>query len=179
MKQYNCMLAGIVTCFTTLFFAPLIGCGTAQYPPDWPKLFPCKVTVTKSGAPLDGVQIFMTRTSNHGSWAVGGTTDSNGVAVIETSWSKAAQAGAPEGTFKVTLQKPLPPFVDPTPQSQLDTMDYEARKVHDEKMLAEATKRPTLIPEFLSRADQTPVEVQISNAGSNELSVEIDEYVKK
>ena len=104
----------------------LAGCGP-QFPADWPKTYPCTITVTQDGQPMEGVTLYLTRTENHGSWAVAGITNSSGVAVIETSWTHAASRGAPEGTFSVSASMPTPPYVQSISDDELNAMPYDRR----------------------------------------------------
>ena len=128
---------------------------------------------------MEGVDVFFTGAANQGSWSVMGRTNSQGDAVMETVWAKGADPGAPAGNFKVTLSKPLPPFIDPTPQATLDTMSYEDRYAHGEKIDAEAAKRKPLIPAELSDAETTPLKIEVKSGEPNEAAFEISQYVKE
>ncbi|MGL6196506.1 MAG: hypothetical protein ACRC2T_16955 [Thermoguttaceae bacterium] len=161
------ILLGIIICLT--------GCGS-KYPPDWPKTYPCQITVTKDGQPYEGVTIVLARTENHGSWAVSGITDSSGVAVIETSWTKASSKGAPEGTFQVTLSKSDPPAESSISREEYESIPYDQRAAF---MAAEAEKsrKNPLIPRALADPAKSEVEITVKSGETSTLAIEINEYL--
>ena len=152
----------------------LAGC-ESKFPPDWPKTYPCTITVTKGGQPLEGVTVLLTRTENHGSWAVSGLTDSSGVAVIETSWTKAAAKGAPEGTFTITANKAAPPAELSISQAELEAMPYDQRTAF---LAAEAEKnrKNPLIPQSLAAPGVSKVKIEVKPGTPAALSIEVDDY---
>ncbi|MDR3111184.1 MAG: hypothetical protein LBU65_16065 [Planctomycetaceae bacterium] len=159
--------------FTLLIAFAAIGCGK-NLPADWPKTYPCKITVTKGGVPLDGAMVTLTPTGGGGNYAIGGITDAQGVAVIQTSYTNYSEAGSPEGSFKVTITKSLPEFVDPTPQSKLDAMDYEERVKHVQKMDEEANKRPPIVPKSISDSSATTLTIDVKSDGKTEATFDVD-----
>ncbi|MCL2119385.1 MAG: hypothetical protein FWH27_13265, partial [Planctomycetaceae bacterium] len=81
----------------------LLGCG--QRPPKgMPPVYPCKITLTKDGNPFANVSVGLINNSMSGSLAVGGATNANGVAEINSSYgSTYSTKGAPAGEFQVIL----------------------------------------------------------------------------
>ena len=77
------------------------GCGGPQRPDGLPTLYPCELTITQSGNPLEGASVRLVRETGTNDWAITGRTDANGVVKIFTH----DFAGAPEGTFKVLVSK--------------------------------------------------------------------------
>ncbi|MDR0608910.1 MAG: hypothetical protein LBG58_02275 [Planctomycetaceae bacterium] len=153
-KNYNIILFALLI---SLFS----GCGK-KLPEGWPKVYPCTIKVTKGGTPLEGAMVILTpMTGSGGNWAIGATTDAQGVAVIHTSYTNFTEPGAPEGTFKVTINKSLPPLKDPMPPEELEKLDYMARQAHVAKLDAEAAKRPPIVPKKYSDMSQTPLKVEI------------------
>ena len=157
-----------------LVFICLAGCGS-KYPPDWPKTYPCTVTVTKGGQPYEGVSILMSRTENHGSWAVAGLTDASGVAVIETSWTKASVKGAPEGTFKVTASKAAPPAESSMSREEYEAMPYDKRTAVLAQEAAKSRNNP-LIPRSLADPGKTQLLFTVEPGKPAALTIEVDNY---
>jgi len=150
------------------------GCGQ-QLPPDWPKTYPCTITVTKDGEPLEGATVYLTRTENHGSWAVAGLTNASGVAEMETSWTHAATKGAPEGTFTVTLSKAEPPPELSIPQAELEAMPYDRRTAFVEAEMARARANP-LIPRALADPAVAKVQIEVVPGTPATLTIEVNDH---
>jgi len=161
----------------TVVLAFQAGCGQ-QYPSDWPKTYPCTITVTEGGVPVEGVSVLLSRTENHGSWAVSGLTNTGGVAEIETSWTHSAVKGAPEGTFIVMPSKAGPPFQPSISDADWAAMPYEKR---DAFMDAEKAKwlqnNPPLLPEKLAIATSSPIRIEVKpGTPTATLTIEINEH---
>ena len=152
----------------------LVGC-TSKYPPDWPKTYPCTITVTKGGEPYKDVTVLLARTANHGSWAVSGLTDSSGDAVIETSWTKASTKGAPEGTFTVTLSVATPPIEISIPQEQLEAMPYDRRTAFIEAETAKQRQK-SMLPPALADPARAKVQIEVQPGTPATLTIEVDDY---
>lgn len=164
--------------FILLLLPFVIGC-QSKFPANWPKIYPCKIQVVQNGVPIAGVDVTLIRVSDHGSWAVSGRTDQNGNAEIETSWTKAGQKGAPEGTFKVVLFKPLEPEVDSTPPERLEKMNYAQRKAHEDNLFEKSRKRKPALPPIFSDGATTPVQIEVGPEQPADFSIDLDEYAKK
>ena len=80
----------------------LSGCSDAKRPADLPQLHLTSITFTQEDQPLSGAEIIFFSKDNSCRWAVAGTTDSNGTAVLHTH---GRFIGAPEGTFVITVSK--------------------------------------------------------------------------
>jgi hypothetical protein len=78
------------------------GCGHSLKPDDFPIIYGCSITLTQEGKPLAGANVILFSKDGSCSWSVGGTTDSNGTAVIFTH---GRFSGAPAGDFLVTVTK--------------------------------------------------------------------------
>jgi len=78
----------------------LAGCQKQPAPSGMPALHPVTVTVKQDGQPLAGATVALF--SDQNTWAVGGTTSSNGQTELRTM---GAYAGAPAGTYKVCIAK--------------------------------------------------------------------------
>jgi hypothetical protein len=157
-----------------LLFVCQIGCGS-KYPADWPKTYPCTITVTKDGKPYEGVTLVLARTENHGSWAVAGLTNSSGVAEIETSWTKASVKGAPEGTFKITASAAAPPPERSISDAELEAMPYDKRTAFLEAEAAKA-RNSAAIPVSLADPSRTKALIEVKPDTPATLTIEINDY---
>ncbi len=90
-------LLGILT------LATCVSCAKVQKPDGMPDLYPCTVTLTQGGEPLEGALIHcQSDDPKLIRWAVTGQTDAKGVAKIFTMGK---YEGAPAGTFAVVVTK--------------------------------------------------------------------------
>lgn len=78
------------------------GCSGKKKPDNMPELYNVKVKATQGGAPLADASLNLISADGSTSYAVGGKTDSNGVASLTTHGDF---KGAPAGTFKVGVVK--------------------------------------------------------------------------
>lgn len=102
-------LTSILLVFSLLSFA--FGCGGQKEPEGLPKRFPLSITIKQDGKPLPEASLTL-KAENGGSgqqWPVGGVTDANGVAKINTYGS---YAGAPEGKYTVLVSKETIVYTD-------------------------------------------------------------------
>jgi hypothetical protein len=77
-----------------------VGCSNQRdKPKDLPALFPCTLTFTQDGAPLDGANISLHSKSK---WSVGGVTDENGNVKLVTN---GFYDGVPADTYKIVVRK--------------------------------------------------------------------------
>jgi len=79
-----------------------VGCGGPPRPAGMPPLFPCEITITQEGQPLENAFVQLVPEDGSSGWSIAGHTNANGVARILTH---AQFPGAPEGTFKVLVSK--------------------------------------------------------------------------
>jgi hypothetical protein len=85
-------------------FISICGCWkTSNLPADFPKIYPCEITVVQEGKPLaDAVVSFSPiGTAGKYSGSCSGSTDTSGLASIKTY----AQNGVPLGKYKVLISK--------------------------------------------------------------------------
>lgn len=112
LKRRAAFLASFLAVVATACF---VGCAK-KTPDGMPKLYPCSVTLTQGNAPLADATVTLANDSIE--WAVSGTTDEKGVAVIYTHGT---YAGAPEGDYVVVVQKQI--VEKPTVQQQSPSDD--------------------------------------------------------
>ena len=89
----------------TLVLCLLSGCNRQKRPDGMPPLFPCDITITQDGKPLDEADVRLVLESGTTDWITAGKTNASGVAKLSTH---AQFAGAPAGTFKVLVSKNVP-----------------------------------------------------------------------
>jgi len=80
----------------------LPGCGGQKRPADMPPLYPCTITVTQDGQPLDGGMVTLASTDPSFKWVVFAQLDSSGTGKLFT---QGLYAGAPAGEYQVVLSK--------------------------------------------------------------------------
>jgi hypothetical protein len=85
------------------FFCSFLGCGE-KLPENMPKLYPVQLTLVQEGKPLDGAMVLLKRHSETTKYSCGGISGANGVVKIQTHGK---YAGAPEGTYTVTVSKSI------------------------------------------------------------------------
>jgi hypothetical protein len=102
-----------------MFLLLVSGCKNAVPKPDGlPKLYPCEISVTQDGAPLEDAAVRLLSKDTENGWQVEGLTASNGIAVLKTA---VHFPGVPKGDYTVLIAKieveksTVPP--PPSPQS--------------------------------------------------------------
>ncbi|MDR1959235.1 MAG: carboxypeptidase-like regulatory domain-containing protein [Planctomycetaceae bacterium] len=82
-------------------FSACSGCGQ-KLPPGIPKLYPATLTVVQDGKPLADAAVVMLDVDSSQTWAIGGTTDKNGILKLKTMGQ---YNGAPLGKYQVSVSK--------------------------------------------------------------------------
>lgn len=165
MKKFL-LLIGCVALMT------LSACGP-KIPSDVPKLIPCTIKVTKAGAPLEGAQVILYKNGGAGSLTVCGTTDASGVAKISTIRASYVGKGAPEGDYKVTVNKEVVVPHWKTPEELAEMTPPEAEK-YDAEMQKKRDAIPRIVPKDLADQSKTPLAASVSAKGGEILSVDVD-----
>ena len=99
------------------------GCGGQKKPPGMPDLFPCKITITQEGTPLEGATVTLfPKTGGSNGWNTVGLTNANGVAEMKT---QVDFKGAPVGEYVVRVTKTdISPSAFPE-KAPTDPVEYE------------------------------------------------------
>ena len=118
----------------------VLGCKSKR-PSDWPSaVYPVTITATNNGSPMADLQVFFGPTSGTMNYAVAGSTNSSGVAVMETRGATYSQKGVPAGEYTVTFAANLQPTrtVDEAyelppeeRQAYLDAMVQEVKELRE------------------------------------------------
>ncbi len=150
----------IGVCASLFLTVALVGCGPSgpKKPEGLPELFPCSVTLTNGGAPVDGAIVTLCPVDASNAWSSTGVTDQNGVAEIMTYGDF---PGAPVGQYKVTAMK-SDVVVEDNPMG-IDAPNngvYEASDVGvDKKYNYEAN---------------TPLELEVKSGDANAFTFELE-----
>ena len=151
-----------------------VGCGGQKLPPDMPKLFPVKMTITQEGKPLPEAMIMLSMVG--GKWPSQGRTDANGV--VTKFFTNSQYEGVAAGKFKVCVRKvererdniEIPP--EPTDLKE----NYEWRQ----KYFGRPTAPPNefdLVEAVYADPKTTPLEIDVS-ADTKEFTLEAGKAVR-
>jgi hypothetical protein len=108
--------------FFTLLAMMQVGCSCSQLPPEpegLPKLYPCNVSVTFGGKPLEGVQIVFVPEDAQSTWRPSGSTNKDGKMIPYTSFG---YKGAPAGKYTVTFSLVVEPDDNSPPNTPATSM---------------------------------------------------------
>lgn len=152
--------------------AAFVGC--SGKPAGFPKVSSCAITVTDGGAPIDGVEIALIPAEVMSGVIVGGTTDANGVCVVNTVFANYSAPGAPQGEFSVTLKK-LPEVDMPelTPEQMGEMSRGDIDKYHKERD-AKIAAAPKIVPPALTSFQTSPIKVNLP--GDAAVTVDLAQY---
>ena len=102
-KRRTALLSCIILVLAVLNIAVLVFHDTwSSQPNGLPQVYPCILSITQLGTPLEGAMVQLSPMDGKQSWSTAGITDENGNAKMRTygKWN-----GAPLGKFKVTVIK--------------------------------------------------------------------------
>ena len=163
MYKYFILLLVIVVC--------VCGCGKKR-PKGLEKTYPCSITVTKGGTPLNDARIVLhSKTGEDFTFA--GITNASGKADIISEFDF---KGAPAGTYSVAVIKPPENPIPKKTQKEIDAMTMEEGQKYFTERNAAAAKLEKVIPDHLTVTSSSPLEVTVTESGPNEFSFEIDDY---
>lgn len=148
------------------------GCGE-KAPDGFPKIFPCQITVTDGGTPIDGVAVKLTPDQPMNNITVYGTTDASGKVAVTTLQGTFGKEGAPEGGYTVTLTKFNPVEVKELSDDEFYKMSAQERATRSAAAKKER-EAARVVPEVLSKAT-SPLKLTVDSSGGN-LEVDINEY---
>lgn len=150
------------------------GCGS-QRPEGIPELFPAKVTVKEGASPIADASVFLVlQGGDSGSWAANGVTDTNGVAVINTSQGAWKSKGAPAGDYKIFITKRPDIEEDPVPDEIRE--DSDAMQRFSAEQLRKLQAAPKIIPDILADPSKSPLKMSVAKGGTAELTVDVSEH---
>ena len=157
---------------TCMFF--MGGCSTKK-PDGVPQLYPASVMVKNGASPIADANVFLVmQGGTSGSWSANGTTDTTGVAVINTSQGDWKSKGAPEGEYKIYITKV--PDVKLDPPSEEIANDSDALAKFEAEQMKKLRDAPKIIPEKLTNPAQSPLTFTVTTSGTAELAVDVSEH---
>lgn len=164
----------ILSFFNKFIIILIIGISGCSYvPPDFPKTKSCSVTVLRDSQPVADVFVTLTPIESGGMWTVSGKTNTNGVAVLRTFQGTYVVQGAPEKTFKVTLEKQPIVEGEKSPKEIQELGMVGIQKYHEEIEQKRAAL-PKIIPEILNQNSRTPILFDL--AKDYTLQIELNDY---
>ena len=141
----------IICCLFFVFAAIMSGCGDAERPEGFPKLYPVSLKVTQESTPLAKASVSLKTSDGSMVWSTGGVTDEKGFVVL---WTHGKFRGAPEGKFKVLITK----IVNEGEEEMLAAANRED--------YAAAAKIPvnsySCVKEEYESFEKTPLEIEIT-----------------
>ncbi len=164
--------AFLLSFVVVLASAILVGC--SGKPSGFPKVSPCKITVTNGSEPIEGVDVALIPDEPISGVIVGGKTDATGVCVVNTTFANFSAPGAPEGSFKVQLRKEAESSMPELTADDMASMDRSAIDKYNAEREAEIKSLPKVIPADLTSAQTTPVSVSIP--ADKEKAVDVAEF---
>jgi len=139
-----------------------IGCSVDSRPADLPPLFPCTVSVTQGGAPLDDANVELVSTSpDTQKYRPSATTDANGIAVIMTY----GFPGAPAGTYKILVRKMIE-----------DDIVYGTDEYGEQRVAS--SSRYQVVGDRYFNAEATPHEIEVTPRGRTQITIDVGEPVR-
>ena len=143
--------------FATLFIVvTVIGCSGAKRPDGLPKLYPCTITFTQDGQPLEGATIQLFDPAVTDRWTVSGATNASGTVAIRTHGQ---YPGAPQGQFKVVVSKT---------EMEGGGGGYDETVPAKDRKPLEPTKVYTLVAKEYTTRESTPLEIVIDGKKKSE-----------
>ena len=141
----------------------ITGCAKDNRPSDLPPLYPCAITITQEGEPLNGATVSLFAVEGTSSkYQPSGITDANGKATLMTYGFE----GAPAGKYKVCVRKTIIEDGGKTLDGygeEIDAPGIEYRAVEQE----------------YSDVATTPHEIEISNKRTPPHTFDVGKAVKE
>jgi hypothetical protein len=160
-----------------LILLVLNGCSGTEIPTELKGLCSVTITVIDGDQPIEGVHVSLANKGSHGAWGCAATTDSKGVAVIQTTRSSHSGKGAPPGTYTVALSKmiTLPPDLESTEEDQnLSPQAATAKQAKQEAFY----EKNRVIPKILEDSNTSPIELTVAEKDATILTIDIAQYKK-
>ncbi len=148
--------------------------GCSGKPSGFPKVSPCTITVVNGSTPIEGVEVALIPDTPIAGVIAGGTTDSQGVCVVKTTFANFSAPGAPAGNFTVTLRKDPTPSKPELSAEEMSSMDRTDVDKYNKEREDEIKKMPKIIPPSLTSFQTSQVKLSTPNA--SELTVDISQY---
>jgi len=159
--------------FLSFFTFSISGCGPGT-PAGFPPVVPCEVTVLKEGVPLPQVTVILVSEGTK-EWFASGQTNASGVVNIHTSLGTFTKAGAPEGTYKVTLNQ-IPQVEGEKSQQELFDMSPAEKAAYQARMDQLIQDSRSFPLEFGSHLT-TPISMEVAKAESK-YAIDVTQWIR-
>ena len=163
---------------TSAFFVSLlilfVFVGCSHRPKGMPATLPCKIVVVNGGVPQADYFVSLHLTTGNGALTMMSRTNASGVAEIQTCMADYTEKGAPAGTYKVTVDKPveLPP--DGVNASNLPFAEHAAYHAQRKAEM----ERLRIVPVHLTQPNTTPFEIKLEKGGESQWTFDLKEYLQ-
>ena len=152
-----------------------VGCGEPR-PEGMPELYPATITVMQDGSPLPGAAVtLLPQDTALARWPAGGITDSSGKVAVHTY---STYAGAPAGTFKVTVSKTTTEG-DPRPTHPGANATAEQLRAYDRAMKTGKFEVFQVVAAEHRMANTTKLSIDVTSSGPNEFTLDVGPAVKE
>ncbi|MDR1270927.1 MAG: hypothetical protein LBK82_15540 [Planctomycetaceae bacterium] len=156
--------------FVILFLLAFHGC--QQRPEGMPTTVPCQITVLKNGVPMEGIDVSLHSHGGNGTLSIMGLTNAQGIAKIQTHSVNYKESGAPVGSYKITIDKPvqLPPDgVDDSKLSGKELNDYLTKREAE-------LEKIRVVPQWLTVSSSTPLEIKVEPQTGGEQTIDLKDF---
>jgi hypothetical protein len=165
MKHYHVL---IVVLFLLVVQA---GCGSDR-PKGLEKLYPCQITLTAAGTAIPGATVILhSKTGEDRTFS--GLTDTQGIAIIKSEFK---YNGVPEGTYAVAFAKTPEGIVPKKSRAEINAMSMEEGQKYFAEYNASVRNAKKIIPDHLSIASASPLEITVNSSSEHAFTFELDDY---
>ena len=148
--------------------------GCSGKPSGFPKVSPCTITVLDGSTPIEGVEIALIPDTPIPGVIAGGTTDAQGVCVVNTTFANFQAPGAPAGSFTVTLRKDPTPTKPELTAEDMSKMERSEVDKYNKERDAEIKSMPQIIPPVLTSMQTS--KVKLTTPGDSAITVDVTQY---
>ncbi|MDO5552948.1 MAG: hypothetical protein Q4G68_04230 [Planctomycetia bacterium] len=159
-----------------LFILAVSGC-KSELEKSMPRLYPCAIEIVNKGTPVADVNVVLMGDESVQQLSMGGVTDAEGVARINTMRGSFIGKGVPQGEYKITLNKKIE-ITGTKTSIELADMSTAERKKYQEDMKASVNRmeeEKRLIPVIVQSGQTTPLEVSVTPGGGELLNIDLSE----
>jgi hypothetical protein len=160
--------------YCIFFVISAIGCHKSS-PSGLPPLVPYTIKVVDNQQPITGVDIGLYREEGQGGWSLGGITNSDGIAKIQTIFGSFEGYGIPAGTYRVLFNKriELPQELILSEEQSLKLSPEELTKWDQKKQ--KYIKEHRILPDAFSDWETTPIKITVSET-EHSFTVDVSKY---
>jgi hypothetical protein len=151
----------------------LSGCGGVPVPKNFPATSPCQITITNGTSPLAGVAVNLFPDAPLPKIVVEGTTNSSGIALMQTKQGDYSKEGVPNGEYKIRLVAVIDTGIPPLSLEEQMNMTSQQLEARQEEIDSK-TDSLRIIPKKLASITTTPLKLTVS--GETSLEIDVSPY---